>query len=212
MNTYPKNGLLSGMALVYLTAFVILVSGSIFPFFNTWFTGYPMPELVNAFLVSIILMAAHKGESYYFKEYDRCPVYLAAGDHAGWMREPRRVLFVGFVGTFLVFMVVINLILRGPPWPFLLLGIWMVQGWHEIHHSAKTLVERRYYPGVVTSVLFVLHIDVFVFPKWLFQIFGYGHFIGYVYYAVQPLIFLAFVFEHKRWVRQIKEMTGVALA
>lgn len=201
---YPKNGLLSGMVMVYATATLVVLAGLFLPPVSVWFSPKPSTELLNVFLVSIVIMAIHKFESYKSKEFDRCPVYLATGSHARWMKQPREVLFVGFVGTFLILMVVINLVMRGAPWPLLLMLIWLAQGLHEIHHSAKTCIERRYYPGVVSSLLFVLHIDLFMVPLWFQHVFGGFHWSGYLYYASQPIIFLAFAIEHRSWCLKIR--------
>lgn len=196
---HPKNGLLSGMFIVYTTAAIAVAAGLFWPGVNQFFGANPTTALINTFLVSILLMVAHKLESYFFREYDRCPVYLSSSGHAKWMKHPRQILFVAFVGTFLMLMIVINLVMRGPPWPLLLMAIWMAQGLHEIHHSAKTLVERRYYPGVISSIFFVAHIDVFMFLQWGELVLKGHEWVYYVYYGLQPVVFLAFVLEHRWW-------------
>jgi hypothetical protein len=202
LDPYPKNGLLSGMALTYVTAILAVILGLMIPTFAEMFTHPVSPALLQAFLVSIGLMILHKGESYWTKEYDRCPVYLAS-TRASWSKNPRQVLFVGFVGTFLILMLALYLAMKGPPWILLLLTIWLAQGLHEIHHSAKCLAERRYYPGTVSSIVFVAYVGLYVFPHWYDLVVAERGFYFHLYYYLYVPVFIAFYFEHRCWLKRV---------
>ncbi len=191
------------MVLTWGTALVVLVIGFFIPSLARIFDVELSGEIRGAFLVSVTLMLVHKIESYFFKEYDRCPVYLGVerSSRAGNVRQTQ---FVVFVSTFLLMMYVVVLVMSGPPWPLLLITVWLAQGLHEIHHGAKTLVERRYYPGVISSLVFVLHVCLFIFPKWYSEAGLDSPFIYYAYYALVPLVFAAFALEHRKWTKQRK--------
>lgn len=195
---YPKNGALSGMILPALAAIAALVTGLFLSNVAQIFAGTPSNSLLNAFFVSICLMAIHKIESYLTHEYDVCPVYLTNGQ-SSWAQNPRQAIFVAFVSTFIGMSFVLFLVFKGSPWPLLLLSIWMSQGLHEFHHSAKSLAQKSYYSGTISALLFVAQIDVFVFPKWYGEL-GLASDVGfYLYYLIQPVVFLGFYLEHRGW-------------
>jgi len=99
----------------------------------------------------------------------------------------------------MVMLLIVAVVMRGSPWVLLFFVIWAGQGIHEWHHLAKTLVARRYYPGVFTALLFTASVNVLVFPAWVACL-GVDAGLWYkAYYGVQPVIFLAFVLEHRRW-------------
>lgn len=197
-NVAPSNGLLSGMILTALAALAALVTGFFLPGTAQVFAGTPSDTLLNAFFISICLMTAHKIESYLTHEYNVCPVYLTNGQ-AAWAQNARQAIFVAFVSTFIGMCFVTLLALKGSPWPKLLLFVWMAQGLHEFHHSAKALAQKSYYSGTVSALFFTAQIDVFVFPKWYAEL-GLASNAGfYFYYLIQPVVFLGFYLEHRRW-------------
>jgi hypothetical protein len=197
-SSFPKNGLLSGMILPALAAATALLIGFFLPNVAQIFSGTPSIAFLNSFLVSICLMTVHKIESYLTHEYDVCPVYLTNGQ-ASWAQNPRQAIFVAFVSTFIGMSFMMFLIFKGPPWPLLLLSIWMAQGLHEFHHSAKSLAQKSYYSGTISALLFTAQIDIFVFPKWYGDL-GLASTAGfYAYYLIQPVVFLGFYLEHRGW-------------
>ncbi len=79
------------------------------------------------------------------------------------------------------------------------MSVWLAQGLHEIHHLGKTIARRRYYPGLISALLFTAVIDLAFFPNW-YAALNVGSQLGfYAYYAVQPLVLLAFYLEDRKW-------------
>lgn len=197
---YPKNGLLSGMILTAATAAAALTAGIAFPGFTESF-NVPMPEpLLDSFFLSLGLMVAHKAESYFTREYDVCPVYLTNGQ-ASWGINPRQAMFVSFVSTFIGMSFVNYLSLKGGHWPMLMLSVWMAQGLHELHHSAKSLAQKAYYAGTASAILFTAQIDAFVFPQWREGL-GLSPAWDWGFYALQAPVFLAYYLEHRGWLKK----------
>src|SRR5258707_14252687 len=93
----PKNGVLSGMAITYVTAILAIVTGLGAAPAHLVFMGTPSPSLLDGMLASIAVMGVHKAECYWTREYEVCPVYITAARG----RDNRQTLFVGFVLTFL---------------------------------------------------------------------------------------------------------------
>lgn len=198
MTSYPKNGLLSGMIITLSAAVMALIGGLFIPDVSVLFSEAPSPTLLNAFFVSICLLTVHKIESYLTREYDVCPVYLTNGQ-ASWTQNNRQTIFLAFVPILLGMSFMLFLVMKGPPWPLLLLLIWISQGLHELHHSGKSLAQKKYYSGVISSLIFVLQIDFFLFPEWYAQLHMENEIAFYLYYALQPFVLLAFYLEHRRW-------------
>jgi hypothetical protein len=194
----PKNGVLSGMAITYGIALLALGTGLLLPSVRAVLMRAPSAALLDGMLLSIAVMAVHKAECWWRREYEVCPVYITAARG----RDGRETLFIGFVITFLAMMAFVYLVLLGPPWPLLMLAVWIAQGLHEIHHAAKSVAARRYYPGTATALLFVGAIDVFVFPRWLALVDTEPRLWFWAFYAAQPILFAAFVLEHQRWLRK----------
>jgi hypothetical protein len=194
----PKAGLLSGMAVTWITASIALGVGLFVPSLHPIFAGTASLRLQNLLLISIGLMVAHKIESYYTREFDHCPVYLSL-KQAGWARDPRQAVFVTFCSVFLALMIVIALAMRGPPWLLLLPAVWCAQGLHEMHHFAKSLARRSYYSGTATGLCFVLFIDLVFFPAYVGELGIDGAALRWAFYLAQPPLFAAFVVEDLRW-------------
>jgi hypothetical protein len=195
---FPKNGLLSGMIITGLAAALALSLGFFVPSSHAIFDAPTTTGLLDAFLITILGMTVHKVESYRTGEFERCPVYLT-NVHNERGKAPGRLLFHGFVPTVLGGLLLTYFVMRGPPWVLLMMLIWLGQGLHEWHHAAKTLVERRYYPGTVTGLLFVGLVDVLFYPVWVASLtVDLGGWF-WVYYAVQPVVFVAYWLEHRGW-------------
>lgn len=201
---YPKAGALSGMAVTWVTGAALFFVGVALPSLHPIFAGQPSTRLLNLLLVSLGIMTLHKIESYFTHEFDHCPVYLSLKS-AAWAREPRQAVFVTFCSVFLALTLVIALSMRGSPWLLLLPGVWSAQGLHEIHHSAKSLSRRGYYPGTLTALVFVAFIDAFFFPEYFSLLRVEGRAALFAFYALQPLLFFAFFVEDRAWLRKLGE-------
>ena len=195
----PKNGPLSGMLIPALTAAVVLPLGFFSTAFRSHFAAPISPGLLLVFFASIVVMALHKLESFWFEEYEQCPVYLTSGQSA-WARNPRKAVFVSFVTTFLGMLAVAFLAFVGPPWHLLMLTVWLGQGAHELHHTAKSLARGRLYPGLGTSLLFVAIMWFGVFPQWHDLVVGERGLVFFGAYALLPLTLLAFYLEDRKWI------------
>lgn len=194
----PKNGLLSGMIVTILTAVVVVPLGLFSESFRQRFIAAPSDALIEGFLISIVGIILHKAESYWFREWEHCPLYLTSRQ-SSWGRDPGQALFVGFVSTLLVMVVLLFLMMKGEPWPLILMSILIAQGLHEIHHSAKSIARRYLYPGTVTSILFVGLVGFWVYPAWYSQVLGEKVGVFYMYYLLWPVLFTAFYFEDRNW-------------
>ncbi len=148
---FPKNGLLSGMIVTGLAAAAALTLGFFVPASHSTFDALPTDGLIDAFGITVLAMAAHKVESYLTGEFERCPVYLTSV-HREKGKHPGRLLFQGFVPTVIGGLLLAYFLMRGAPWVMLMLLVWLGQGLHEWHHLAKSLAERRYYPGTVSGL------------------------------------------------------------
>lgn len=193
----PKNGLLSGMCITWMSGAVALAAGLLYAPAQRAFDTAPPEALLDAFLVTVVVMAVHKVESYLTGEFNQCPVYFTSGN-ASWAQNPRQAIFAAFVSTFLGMMFLVYLTMRGGHWPMLLMGVWAAQGLHEYHHSAKSLARRSYYPGTVTGLLFAAAVGGLLFPAWAGAL-GVSGPLFYAFYAAQPLVLLAFYLEDRRW-------------
>ena len=59
-------------------------------------------------------------------------------------------------------------------------------------------------------MLFVGFTDVMLFPVWYSHLTVASPGWLYAFFAVQPVVFLAFFFEHKRWLKRFEAATGLA--
>jgi hypothetical protein len=194
---FAPNGLLSGMTIPAVAGAAVLLIGLFFPSLRARFGSPLTPELRWIFLASIVVMILHKVESYGAGEFDVCPTYLNTERKFGG--NVRKAMFLSFVPTFLGMLVVTYLAFVGPPWHLLLLTVWLAQGVHELHHSAKSAARGRLYPGVFTSVLFVGVTALLMYPRWWDQVLGARGPAFPVFYALLPFVWAAFYFEDKRW-------------
>lgn len=194
--------MLSGMAIPALVAGIVIPLGFFSEVFRQHFNLPLTPQLLQLLLVSILLMVLHKGESFFSKEYDECPVYKTA-DNAPWTQNSCKAIFISFVGTFLGMLFLLYLAMLGPPWPLILFCIWLSQGLHEMHHAAKSLARKKIYPGLFTSLLFVALQSFWMFPTWHDVVFETRGVFFFVYYALLPLIFVAFFAEDKLWLTKL---------
>jgi hypothetical protein len=199
------------MAVTWLTALGALVVGFALPSLHPIFSGAPSRRLLDLLLISIGIMALHKLESFYAREFDHCPVYLSL-QRAWWACEPRQAVFVTFCSVFLALMLVVALAMRGAPWLLLLPAIWSAQALHEIHHLGKSLARRGYYSGAISAVLFVAFMDVFFVPEYSSLLALDGRAARLAFYAFQPLLLLAFWVEDRRWLAARAQLGQVAPA
>jgi hypothetical protein len=204
----PRNGLLSGMILTLGAAVLALSAGFLVPGLESYFGHGLSPTLADRFLISVLIMAAHKVESYWTLEFDHCPVYLSM--ERNWLPNVRRSAFVVFVGTFLGCMLLLALTLRSPMWGLLLLIVWGAQGLHELHHLGKSVSRRRYYPGTITGLMFTGFINLAIVPLWFGQVQGIPGSVQWVYYGLQPIVLLAFFLEDRRWMEQFADQVARA--
>lgn len=194
-NNLPKNGLLSGMIVPGITAAVVLTLACVSATFRSYFATPMSSAFQWALLGSFVLMALHKLESYWFAEYDQCPVYLSQDTS-----NPRKAVFLAFVPIFIGMLFFAFMGFFGPPWHLIAITVWLGQGIHEMHHTAKSLARARAYPGIVTSVLFVGLMTFVLFPMWHDAVIGARGLVFYGYYAVLPLVFAGFYFEDRKWI------------
>ena len=122
------------------------------------FGGIPDAALLRTGGVSVCLMVLHKIESYFTDEVKHDIFYSRL---RSWISndgfDMQRGFFVGFCPAYCLGLVLLVLVMRGPPWPMLCVFAYVAQCSHEVHHLAKAVVRRGYYPGAVTAVAFVLH-------------------------------------------------------
>ncbi len=200
----PKAGLLSGMAVTWITAIIVVGVGAAVPRLHPIFAGSPSRRLLDLLVASIVLMAAHKIESYFTREFDHCPVYLGMRQ-SRWGHDPLALAFVTFVSVFLGMMVLVALAMRDAPWPLLVLAIWCAQGLHELHHAAKSLSRRRYYPGTASALVFVAFMDLAFVPAYLGCLDVDARAVLACYFVAQPLLLGAFYLEDRSWLRRAAE-------
>ena len=188
------------MILPAITAAVVLPLSGLSSTFRSHFDAPLTPAFQWAFFASAVLMALHKVESFWFAEYDQCPVYVSQNAD-----NPRKAVFLAFVPIFIGMLFFAFLGFLGPPWHLITLTIWLGQGAHELHHTAKSLARGRLYPGFVTSVLFVGVMSLSLFPLWHDAVIGARGLIFYGYYAALPVLFLGFYFEDRKWIAAAPE-------
>jgi hypothetical protein len=198
LHAQPKNGLLSGMILPGIATGVVLPLALVSSSFRSHFTAELSPQFQLMFLASALLMALHKVESFFFAEYDHCPVYLT-NSRAPWAQNPRKAVFLAFCPVFVGMLLFSCLAVFGPPWHLILMTVWLGQGLHELHHLGKSLARGRAYPGIVTSLLFVGVMCLGVFPLWHQAVLGERGVVFYLFYAALPHVLLAFYLEDRRW-------------
>ena len=123
-----------------------------------WFGSVPDAALLRHGGFSVLLMVLHKLESFYSNEikhdifYSRLKTWIAVDDFS-----TQRAFFLGFCPAYCLGLVLLMLVMRGPPWPMLCVFAYIAQCSHEVHHLAKAVVRRGYYPGAVTALAFVGH-------------------------------------------------------
>ncbi len=206
---YPKNGILSGMVLTYGSGIVAGIIGLGIPSWRAVFEAEASPQLLNYFLVSIFVLIAHKVESYFWGEYDACPVYRTLGE--GAKANPRQQTFLTAIPLMMIGLLLVAMVMRGSPWVLLFFLIWAGQGLHEWHHLAKTLAARRYYPGLFTGLAFVGSVALLVFPAWVESL-GVDRTWWYrIYYGLHPVIIIAFYLEHRGYLAKLKDQPPAPL-
>ena len=196
----PKHGPMSGMIVPAIAAAIVLPLGLLSANFRSHFTDPMSPTFLWVFLASAVLMALHKVESFWFGEFDQCPVYVSQP-----VENPRKAVFLAFCPIFIGMLFFAVLAFMGPPWHLILLAVWLGQGLHELHHTAKSLARGRLYPGLITSVLFVGVMSFGLFPMWHDSVIGSRGLLFYGYYVLMPLVFLAHYREDRKWIAAAPE-------
>lgn len=195
----PKNGPMAGMIVPAITGALVLPLALFSSTFRSFFASPLTPAFQGVFFASVVLMVLHKVESYWFGEFDQCPVYASSAT-SSFADNPRKAVFMTFVPTFLGMLIFAFLAFLGPPWHLITLTVWLGQGAHELHHLAKSAARGRLYPGIVTSVLFVVVMSFGLFPMWHDAVIGARGLIFSGYYAALPLVFLAHYLEDRKWI------------
>lgn len=193
---FPRHGLLSGMVVIAMAVAAALFVGLFLPGWHGPFDVAPTPALLNAFEVSIGVLIVHKVESYRTRKYDVCPVYLTLA-HDAPTRTSGQNHFRLLITPLMAGLILLGFAVRGPPWPMLLIGAWLSQAAHELHHLGKTIAARAVYPGLWSALAFVVTVDAFVAPRWFAEVGAPG--AWWLYVAAQVPMTAAFVVEHVAW-------------
>lgn len=208
--TLPRHGLLSGLVITWGSALLFPLAAWVgLNTLRLFGTGNSAP-LVQAFTVSVILMAAHKLESYFQREFDVCPVY--ASMRATVAKEgPARGLFISFCGAFVAMLGVTAVMALASPWTMVIFAVWIAHGLHELHHLGKSLARRSYYPGTVTGLLFTAWQGAVFLPAWLAETplnFQLSQYVTWGYFALCPALLMAFYLEDKKWLSNLGWQRG----
>lgn len=186
------------MALTGVAVVGMLAVGLAVPSLHPALAGGVPDGLRDAFALSVGLMVAHKIESYAAREWEVCPVYRTLV-HDAVQRPLGEVLFLTLIPAVLGAFVLIALLVRGGPWPLLVLGMWLGQGLHEWHHLGKSLARRRYYPGLVTGTLFAAHAAGAYAPAWLAAVGGAPTWGAAAFAGLALAALVAFYLEDRAW-------------
>lgn len=104
-------------------------------------------------LVSFLLMLLHKVESYRTSEWKTSPVYRYI---LGLGFEDGKLVFLTFVVTLFVGLVLCFLIISWRSGKWLFLVAWGLSFVLELHHLVKAVwIYKSYYSGLYTSILYV---------------------------------------------------------
>lgn len=119
------------------------------------------------FLISVILMFAHKVECWLLHEWLDSPFFQWLYQSGGIIAENPEdafgeMVFFAFISWLFAGLFMGFLIMRGGWGPHIALGIWGLTGILEWHHLGKTFVRDEYYGGLGTAMPFLL----FMFYYW----------------------------------------------
>jgi Protein of unknown function with HXXEE motif len=103
------------------------------------------------FLISFLLMIAHKIESFMFDEWAYSPVYQY---FLSFDMDPGRLLFLTFVTTVFAGLAWCFIIIFWRYGPALFLSFWGLTFFFELHHLIRAWRSESYYAGVYTSVIY----------------------------------------------------------
>ena len=118
----------------------------------------------------------------------------------GFTCPPHRCIEIRFLLFFAVLFLV-GLAMAGPPWHLIIIiMIWLAQGLHELHHSAKSAARRRIYPGLFSSLAFVTVQACWIFPLWWDAVVGTRGSAFTSCILVLPLVWIAFYVEDRDWI------------
>lgn len=130
----------------------------------------PSPRLVGWFGIAIVVMAIHKVECWYAREWLVSPLF-AWVTHVAEARGSSiddtvgAALFVSFVTWLFVGLAMVWLTLRGGRGPLIALALWGMTFLLEWHHVLRAIAAWDYYPGLYTAVVY-LAIGPFYWREW----------------------------------------------
>lgn len=196
---FPRHGFFSGMGVVAVGVIVLLGIGFFVPAWQGPFSVLPSNALLNAFAGSIGVLILHKVESYVSAEYDACPVYLTMRQDMP-LRSAGQNHFRLMIPPAMAGLLMVALAMRGAPWPMLMIGAWLSQGLHEVHHIGKSIALRAVYPGLWSAIGFVGLMQFWVATRWFEEVgFPEG---TWIYGGIQLLLIPVFAIEHRQWTRR----------
>lgn len=105
------------------------------------------------FLVSIILMLAHKFECYKTNEWEVAPAYLYILDLG---LDKGRMLFLTFITMVFVGLFWCFIIIAWRYGQLAFLTFWGLTFALELHHLIRALISGHYYSGLYTGIVYVL--------------------------------------------------------
>ncbi|MDP4265428.1 MAG: HXXEE domain-containing protein [Bacteroidota bacterium] len=105
------------------------------------------------FLLSIILMMAHKFECFQTAEWKFAPAYLYILDLG---LDKGEMLFLTFVTMMFVGLLWCFIIIAWRYGQLLFLAFWGLTFILELHHLIRSLVSGSYYSGFYTAIVYVL--------------------------------------------------------
>jgi hypothetical protein len=114
----------------------------------------------RAFVVGIVLMFAHKVESWWTEEWSVSPFFGRLVESSARLSENTEaivgeVIFLVFVTWLFIGLVMSALMMRGREWAVMGLSLWGLTFFMEAHHLIRTLSSWEYYSGTWTGVAYV---------------------------------------------------------
>jgi len=108
-------------------------------------------KLKRLFLISILIFIAHITEELLAGLWNVDSLTISA---AKYFQSIPQAIFVVFNLTFLIFLIIIALLIKGGKWIWLVMSIVGLIFVFELEHIIKALISGGYYPGLYTSFLF----------------------------------------------------------
>src|SRR3989338_6419102 len=108
----------------------------------------PSKKLKRLFLISIPIFIAHITEELLAGLWNVDSLTISA---AKYFQSIPHAIFVVFNLTFLIFLIIIALLIKGGKWTWLVMSILGLIFVFELEHIIKALISGGYYPGLYTS-------------------------------------------------------------